>query len=186
MAQSTKLILRNVRFSYLKAFKPGKTPDGKALKYSTAILLPKTDPQIAGIKDAISALVKDKWPDDKKRPAGLKLCLRDGDSEVNGRPNDPAYRGHYFLNAYAPEDQAPGLIDANKNKVEASSGWQSGDYGNVSISLYVFDRPEAKGVAAGLNNIQFTRKGESLTNRTSADDDFEVEEVADDGSDMFA
>ena len=181
-----KLIIRNVRFSYFKGFAPGKTPDGKGMKYSTAVLMPKNHPQIAEIKEIITRLISEKWPDAKKRPTGLKRCLRDGDSETDGRPGDPAYQGHFFFNCYAETSQPPGIIDANKNKLESGSGWQSGDYGNISVSFYAFDRPESKGVAAGMNNVQFTRKGESLTGRTSADDDFDVEEVQGGDEDMFA
>jgi hypothetical protein len=179
---SKKMIIRNVRFSYFKGFKAEKTKDGIGVKFSTAVLLPKDHPQIPEIKQTITDLINEKWP--QKKPNGLKKPLRDGDDSENGRPDDPAYAGHWFFNAYADVSQPPGIIDGNKNKLEPSSGWQSGDYGNVSISFYVFDRSDSKGVAAGLNNIQFTRKGESLTGRTSADQDFDVEEV-DAGEDMF-
>lgn len=181
---NSKLIVRNVRFSYFKGFTPGKTPDGKAMKYSTAVLLQKDHPQIHEIKRLIASLIAEKWPDTKKRPGGLKMCLRDGDSPTEGRPNDEAYAGHYFFNCYADVSQPPQIIDGAKNRVDASSGWQSGDYGNISVSFYVFDRPESKGVAAGLNNVQFVRKGESLTGRTSADDDFDVEEVTETDDDL--
>lgn len=180
------LVIKDVRFSYLKAFKPGAAPTAPGqtpkLQYSTAVLLPKNHPQIPEIKKIITELIEEKWPDPKKRPAGLKKCLRDGDNEETGRPDDPAYAGHYFFNAYASVSQPPGLLGPNKLPVSEESGWQSGDYGHVQISFYAFERPESKGVAAGLNHIMFARKGESLTGRTSADDAFaDVEAVAGEG-----
>jgi hypothetical protein len=186
---STRLILRNVRFSYFKAFAPSTSPSGK-LQYSTAVLLPKDHPQIADICKAFDAEVAAKWPDLKKRPKPLHSPLRDADAEAEaaGSDPDPNYAGHYFMNLSASAKDksgadlpAPGVIDGAKQPASPQQ-WGSGDYGNVSVTLYPIPEMAGykKGIAAALNNVQFVRKGEPMGGRVSADAEFGVESTESD------
>src|SRR5579875_3661154 len=94
---STRVITGKVRLSYTHIFTPQQDDQGND-KYSTAILIPKSDKEtLRRIKSAVDAAIelgKSKW--NGKIPPNLKKPLRDGDEE---RPEDEAYAGHYFLNA---------------------------------------------------------------------------------------
>ncbi|SCW40232.1 Protein of unknown function, partial [Paenibacillus tianmuensis] len=94
---ATKVITGKVRLSYTHIFEP-QSIDGGDEKYSTAILIQKSDKEtlrkIKAAVDAAKELGKSKWGG--KIPANCKTPLRDGDEE---RPDDEAYAGHFFLNA---------------------------------------------------------------------------------------
>ena len=99
--------------------------------------------------------------------AAIKTPLRDGDVE---RPDDPAYANAYFINANSAT--APGIVDADRNPVLTRSEVYSGVYGRASINLYAFNSNGNKGIACGLNNLQFIRAGEPLGGKASAESDF--------------
>jgi hypothetical protein len=178
---STKVITGKVRLSYTHIFEP-QSIDGGDEKYSTAILIPKSDKEtLRKIKAAVDAAVelgKSKWGG--KVPANLKRPLRDGDEE---RPDDEAYKGHYFLNATSKNK--PGVAkpigkDANgKTKfaeITDQTEVYSGCYAKVSLNFYAFDAKGNRGVAAGLNNVVKVQDGDFLGGRASLNDDFSDED----------
>ena len=172
----TKIVLKNVRFSYCNLFKARAMDENAKPKFSVSLIIPKDHPQLPEVKAAIKAETEVKWPDPKKRPGGLHNPLRDGDAD---RPNDEAYAGSFFINSSANVDYPPGVFDYEKRKVEDLTYWNSGDYGNASVNFYSFDVSAKKGVACGLNGVQFIRKGEPLGGRGNVAADFDVEQVAD-------
>lgn len=178
---ATKVITGKVRLSYTHIFEPQAIGGGDE-KYSTAILIPKTDKEtLRKIKAAIDAAKeqgKSKW--NGKIPANCKTPLRDGDEE---RPEDEAYKGHYFLNASSkskPDIAKPVGKDAGgKTKFQAitdSTEVYSGCYAKVSINFYPFDTNGNRGIAAGLNSIVKVQDGEPLAGRASVENDFADEE----------
>ena len=173
---STKVMLKNVRFSYCNLFKARAMDENAKPKFSVSLIIPKDHPQLPEVKAAIKAETEAKWPDPKKRPGGLYNPLRDGDAD---RPNDAAYAGCFFINASANVDNPPAVIDYKKEKVTDLTYWNSGDYGNASVNFYAFDVSAKKGVACGLNAVQFVNKGEPLGGRGNVLADFEVEQVSD-------
>lgn len=173
---TTSVILKNVRLSYLYAWKPRKNDKGEE-SFQASLILPKDHPQVSEVQKAIADEIKAKWPEPKKRPSGLHNPLRDGDKD---RENDPAYANAYFINSNAKKDRPPKLIDAQLQDVPDNGFWGSGDYANVKIDLYPFERPENKGIGVGLITIQFKKKGEPLGNRTDPMEGMTVEEDTDD------
>ncbi|EHB65237.1 DUF2815 family protein [Paenibacillus lactis] len=182
--QSTKVITGKVRLSYTHVFEPQENDSGD-MKYSTAILIPKSDKEtlrkIKAAVDAAKELGKSKWGG--KIPANCKTPLRDGDEE---RPDDEAYAGHYFLNASSKNK--PGVAkpigkDGNgKTKFQEitdSTEVYSGCYAKVSLNFYPFDAKGNRGVAAGLNNIVKVQDGDFLGGRSSVNDDFANEDFDD-------
>ncbi|CAM3745202.1 DUF2815 domain-containing protein [Cohnella lubricantis] len=182
--QATKVITGTVRLSYCHIFEP-QAIDGGDEKYSTAILIPKSDKEtLRKIKAAVEAakeLGKSKWGG--KIPANCKTPLRDGDEE---RPDDEAYAGHYFLNATSKNK--PGIAkpigkDANgKTKfaeITDTTEVYSGCYAKVSLNFYPFDAKGNRGVAAGLNNVVKVQDGDFLGGRSSVNDDFAGEDFDD-------
>lgn len=172
----TKVITgTNIRLSYFHGWEPVSI-NGGAEKYSTAVLIPKSDKKtIDAIEKAIDAAIEEgiaKFGGKKPNKASIKLPLRDGDIERD----DEAYKGHYFINANSTTP--PQIVDQRVQSILERSQVYSGCYARVSINFYAFNSNGNKGVAAGLGNIQFVRDGEPLGGQVSASDEFET--LADD------
>ena len=181
----TKIITGVCRLSYANIWQ-AKSINGGAPKYSTSVLIPKSDTKtVAKVKAAIQAAYDEGESklkgNSKSVPtlASLKTPLRDGDIE---RPDDAAYVGHWFLNANS--NTAPGVVDANREPIYDTSEIYSGVYARVSLSFYVFNSNGSRGIACGLQNIQKVRDGESLGGKAKAEDDFD-DFKADDNEDFL-
>lgn len=178
----TKVVTGEVRFSYVHIFtpRPAMNP-GDGEKYSMSILIPKDDKEtISKIKAAMKAAVDAGLPVwGGKKPANLKVPLRDGDEE---RPDDPAYEGHYFINCSAKTK--PGIVDKKRNPITDSQDVYSGCYGRVSVNFYAYNVNGNRGIACGLNNVQKLRDGDHLGGRARAEDDFD-DDFSDENDDDF-
>ena len=164
---------KETRWSYCNVWE-AKAINGGTPKFSVSLLIPKSDTvTVKKIKDAIEAAYREGEAklkgNGKTVPplTAIKTPLRDGDAE---RPDDPAYAGHYFLNANSAT--APGIVDADCQPILTRSEVYSGVYGRASISFYAFNSSGNRGVACGLNNLQKIRDGEPLGGRASAESDF--------------
>ena len=182
----TKIITGVCRLSYANIWQ-AKSINGGVPKYSTSVLIPKSDMKtIANVKAAIEAAYyegESKLKGNSKTvPAltSLKMPLRDGDTE---RPDDEAYAGHWFLNANS--NTAPGVVDANREPIYDTSGIYSGVYARVSLTFYAFNSNGNRGIACGLQNIQKVRDGESLGGKPKAEDDFDDGFQVEDDSDFL-
>ena len=169
-----KIVTGVCRLSYANIWQ-AKSINGGAPKFSTSILIPKSDTKtIAKVKAAIQAAYEEGEGklkgNSKSAPslASLKTPLRDGDTE---RPDDEAYAGHWFLNANS--NTAPGVVDASREPIYDTSEIYSGVYARVSLSFYAFNSNGNRGIACGLQNIQKVRDGESLGGKAKAEDDFD-------------
>ena len=165
---------KDTRWSYCCVWEPKAAVNGGTPKFSVSLLIPKSDTvTVKKIKDAIEAAYREGEAklkgNGKSVPAlsVIKTPLRDGDQE---RPDDPAYAGHYFLNANSAT--APGIVDADCQPILTRSEVYSGVYGRASISFYAFNSSGNRGIACGLNNLQKIRDGEALGGRARAEDDF--------------
>lgn len=168
---STKVVTGKVRFCYVNVFEPTAMNEGDTPKYNVCVLIPKSDTAtIDKIKKAVEAAKeagKAKLTDKNGRiPANLKLPLRDGDEE---HPDDPAFEDHYFINANSMRQ--PSIVDRSLNPIMSRDEFYSGCYGRVSINFYAFN-VSAKGIAAGLNNLQKLEDGEMLAGGSTAEEDF--------------
>ncbi|NCC14928.1 MAG: DUF2815 family protein [Clostridia bacterium] len=170
----------DTRWSYANVWE-AKSINGGTPKFSVSLIIPKTDARtVQKIKTAIEAAyhegeAKLKGNGKSVPPlAAIKTPLRDGDTE---RPDDPAYKNAYFINANSAT--APGIVDADCNVILTRSEVYSGVYGRASISFYAFNSNGNKGIACGLNNLQKIRDGEPLGGRASAESDFTTDEDED-------
>lgn len=179
-----KLILKNVRFSYVNVFEPRKN-DRDKMEYSVCILLPKSDKAlIRQVQAEIDALSKDaletKFKGKTKLPSTFKIPLHDGDEEKEG---NATFAGMMYLNARS--SMKPDVIDRAKKPITPESGdFYSGAWGAVSITLYIFDTEGAKGIGVGLNNILKTKDDTKFAGGSSAAEDFADIEL-DDDDDLF-
>ncbi|MGN7457871.1 DUF2815 family protein [Paenibacillus pasadenensis] len=180
----TKMVTGKVRLSYANIWEPKENESGQ-LKYSCALLIPKSDKEtlrkIKAIIDALKVEAAAKYKG--KLPTNFKLPLHDGDEE---KPDDENYAGHYYLNAYA--NTKPGIAKpagkdsvGNTKFVEITDTTEvySGCYARVSLNFYTYDN-KSKGIGVGLNNIVKVQDGESLAGRSSVNEDFAGEEFDDD------
>lgn len=182
----TKIITGVCRLSYANIWQ-ARSINGGAPKYSTSLLIPKSDAKtIAKVKAAIQAAYEEgegKLKGNSKSVpslASLKTPLRDGDTE---RPGDEAYAGHWFLNANS--NTAPGVVDANREPIYDTSEIYSGVYARASLSFFAFNSNGNRGIACGLQNIQKVRDGESLGGKAKAEDDFDDDFKTDDNEDFL-
>ncbi|WP_426292029.1 DUF2815 family protein [Dyadobacter endophyticus] len=170
---STKVVTGLVRFSYANVFEPRANDEGK-LSYSCSLIIPKSDTAtISAIRKAIAAAKEQgkssKW--DGVIPPTMRDTLRDGDLE---RPNDPAYKGAYFINANANADRRPNVVDANVQPILDRNDFKSGDYGRASLNFFPFKAKGNKGVGVGLNSVQKLKDGEPLGSVSRPEEDFAV------------
>ena len=170
----TKVITgKNTRLSYFHGWEPTSINGGPE-RYSVYVLIPKDDKEtVKAINDAIDAAIEEgiaKFGGKKPNKAAIKLPLRDGDTERE----DEAYAGHWFINANSKT--APQIVDKAVKPILDRDEVYSGCYARVSLNFYAFNSNGNKGIACGLGNIQKIRDGESLGGRSSATDDFSIEE----------
>lgn len=167
----TRVLTGKVRFSYTHVFEmTSMNEDGSNAKYSTAIIIPKTDTAaIAKIEAAIKAAEAIALKElGGKLPKNFKYPLRDGDEE---REDDPTYANSYFLNASTT--RKPEIVDADLEKIMSKDEFYSGCYGRATLNFYFFNVSGNKGIAAGLGNLQKLEDGERLGGSySSAEDDF--------------
>lgn len=167
---STKVVIGpDVVFAYVHVSAPHASLPGQEAKYSVQVRIPKSNAKAlaktnAGI-DAATEAGKSLWGG--KVPANLKTPLRDGDVE---RPDDPSYKGFYFMNASSKSK--PGVVDQALNEIIDPEEFYSGAIGSVSINFYPFSVSGNKGIGVGLNNIQKLKDGPRLSGRARPEADF--------------
>ena len=172
---------KDTRWSYANVWE-ARAINGGTPKFSVSLIIPKSDTVTVGkIKAAIEAAYKEGESklkgNSKSVPplTAIKTPLRDGDTE---RPDDPAYKDSYFLNANS--STAPGLVDADCQPILQRSEVYSGVYGRASINFYAFNTNGNRGIAVGLNNLQKIRDGEPLGGKASAESEFAGDDEDDD------
>lgn len=147
----TKVTTGIVKLAYANIFEAHaiEEVEGYEPRYSTTVIISKNDIEtmialLKGINEAINQLKKDNNTKSK-----IRLPLRDGDLE---RPEDPLYKGCYFLNTNSKNK--PGIVDSNVNPIVEPMEVNNGSYAKVSFNLYSYNANGNRGIAAGLNNIQ--------------------------------
>jgi hypothetical protein len=174
---AVKLVTSEVTLSYVTLFEPRSIVEGGTPKYSVSVLIPKTDKAlIAQINKAVEKAI-DEGQGKLKTRKGLKLPMRDGDEEKDSAE----YEGHFFISANS--NDAPMVVDQDRQAVIDPREVYSGCKGRVSINFYAYNTGGNKGIAAGLNAVQKTADGEALGGsytKASMEDDF-----ADEGDDLL-
>ena len=177
---STKVVTRKVRLSYVHLFTPWTNDPKNTPKYSTVILIPKSDKQtLKAIEDAravaeINGKAKFGASWGKK---GLKNTLHDGDEEGDLDTN-PEYAGHMYMTVSA--NTQPGVVGRDLNPVMDSTEVYSGCYARVSINAFPYNTQGNQGVSFGLNHVQKLADGDFLGGRSRAEDDFDALDDEDD------
>ena len=167
-----KLILKNVRFSYVRVFEPQQFNGTGDFKYSVVVLIPKTDTeQVKKIRELIETESREFIASHPKlkgvKPEVWTSPLQDGDKSGN-----KDYEGMYYLNANRLERLGkPIVIDRHKKPIETKEEMYSGCWGVASLSLFgYYSSAKMAGVAVGLNGVQKVTDDERLDGGASASD----------------
>ena len=164
----TKVIIPRARLMFANVWE-AKTPlGGGNPKFSTGITIEKTE--IEALK-AIEAAVQAAGEEGRKIP-GFQFDrhpLRDGDKE---KPDDPAYKNCYFLNASSLI--APEIVDKKCEPILDRSKVYSGVYVTIAIIFFPYNKNGNRGVSASLGNIMWLEDPADapLGSRSRAIDDF--------------
>lgn len=172
MANDTKVVTGKVRLSYVHLFEPYSSFEGVEPKFSTVILVPKTDVATVNAIKTAQRIALENGKSSKfggTIPKAWKNTFRDGDEEGDLEKN-PEYAGHYFMTV--SNKTKPGLVDQAVNPIMDQTELYSGCYARVSITAFPFSASGSKGVSFGLNHVQKLADGESLGGVTKAEDDF--------------
>jgi hypothetical protein len=170
------VVTGEVRFSYCNLFTAKAKKPGDEPKFSTTLLIPKSDLATkqrvdAEIAAAINEGTASKW--NGVRPPIIPIPVHDGDGvkPSDGMPFPAECKGCWVLTA--SDKNRPEVVDINLNQILNQSEVYSGMYGRASIRFFPYMNNGKKGIGCGLGNVQKTRDGEPLAgNRTSAADDF--------------
>ncbi len=179
-----KIILQDVRCSYVFVAEQRKNKDdGAPGGYGVQILLPKDNPQYKKLKKLVEqTLIEAVGETAAKKKGKFKLPIRDGDEERDGEE----YENMYFMNAN--RKKKPGMVNRageTPDPDDIEEYCYSGAYFHVSMNVYYFKAKDGgkPGVALGLNNVMFRKKGDRLDGTVSATSDFA--DFADEGDPDF-
>lgn len=181
MAQlNTKVVTGKVRLSYAHLFEPYAQQEGQEPKFSTMILVPKTDKKtIAAIEQAQkNALENGKSKFNGSIPKNWKNTFRDGDEEFDTEEK-PEMAGQMFMTISSKT--RPGIVDKAVQPILDPQEVYSGCYVRVSMNAAAFNTQGNKGVSFYVNNVQKLEDGEPLGGKTRAEDDFESLDDDEDG-----
>lgn len=162
----TTVVITNVRLSYVNLTKPRAAVPGQDEKYSTTILLPKSDlvskqKLDAAIQAATQKGVAEKW--NGVMPPVVATPVHDGDGvKQDGTPFGDECKGHWVFTASANKDKSVEIVDRNAMPIMNHSEIYSGMYANVVINVFPYIFAGKKGVGFGLGPVQKVRDGEVL------------------------
>lgn len=169
------ITIGEVRFSYTHLFQPYAQQQAAEPKYSTTILVPKTDAASkaaidAAVNAAIEQGVNKCW--NGVRPPQPSICVHDGDGPrpSDGQPFGAECRGHWVFTASSKN--APFVVDTNVQNIINQADVYSGMYGCVNVSFFPYANSGKKGIGCGLNGVQKTRDGEPLGSHVSVEEAF--------------
>jgi len=163
----------NVKTPEARLSFPNLLKTDKKGKFSASLLFKKGQ-NLDVLKDAVNALLNEKFGDKSKWPKGLRMPFRD-----QGEKDFPGYEeGAVFINARA--NRRPLVIDAQRNDILEEVELYAGAYVYASLTPFYYEAEGNKGVSFGLNAVQKIRDGEPLGGRPDVRGDFEVLEVKED------
>lgn len=172
MADPKKVVTGRLRLSYANLNTPRAAEEGQTPKYSTVLIIPKSDKEthrkiLAAIEAAKEEGKSKRWGG--KIPKNLNITLKDGDEDADLEQN-PEYEGCWYMNVSSAEK--PGIVDIDRDPILDPSEIYSGMYARVSIRAFAYDRQGNKGVSFGLNNVQKLGDGDPFGSISRAADDF--------------
>lgn len=163
-----------VRLSYCYIWQPQVPQSGGEAKYSTTILIPKSDVNTlnaiyAEMETTKQAGISSAWGG--SLPPIVKIPLYDGDGvRPSGEPFGSECKGHMVITGSSKTQ--PYAVDLNMQPILNPSEVYSGCYARVSINFFAYNQNGNKGIGCGLNGIQKIADGEPLAGGVSAQEAF--------------
>lgn len=185
----TKVVTGPVRLSYVHLFEPYSNIEGQEKRYSTTLLIPKSDKKtLAALKAAQQAAAEAGRAKvfNGSVPKNLKTTLHDGDEEGDLEKN-PELEGHFYM--AVSSKTKPGIVervDGELIPIDDSSEVYSGCYARVSLNAFAYNTQGNRGISFGLNHVLKVRDGDYLGGRTRAEDDFaDYDDSSDEASSLI-
>lgn len=163
------------RLSYEHVFQPYARNAGDTPRYSTTILVPKSDTQTKAAIDAAIEAAKQAGMATKYGgviPPVLAIPVYDGDGTrpSDGMPFGPECKGHWVFTA--SNKNRPEVIGMNRQPIINESEIYSGVYAYVNVTFFPYNSNGRKGVGCALNCLMKAKDGEPLGSRISVQDAF--------------
>ncbi len=156
-----------IRMGYVNIAKPRLNDKSGKMEYSCQLLIHKTETDfVAEINRVHDAIALEHYGNPDKIPPMLKRQLRDADAEGK---KEAHYGGHYFMNLRS--DDKPGIVGPDGLPMATPEECRSGDWFRVSMGGFWYDKG-TPGISFGLNNVQWCKKGETISGRQRAEDEF--------------
>ncbi len=153
------------RLSFPHVFRPELAlEEGKQPQFACGLIFDE-GVDLSVLEKMIEDCIKEQWGN--KRPAGLKLPIRNGAE----KPHIAGLgEGTRFITARSL--RKPPVVDANKVGITDEAVIYGGAYGKINLTPYAFDKGLSKGVALALNAVQFIRDGEPFGSVVDVDSAF--------------
>ncbi|SCL87951.1 DUF2815 family protein [Sporanaerobacter sp. PP17-6a] len=175
MNNAQQVTTGKVRLSYTHVFAPYAHQPNQEAKYSTTVLVPKSDIATkqridTAINAAIEIGIKDKWGG--VRPPILAIPVHDGDGTrpSDGMPFGQECKGHWVFTASSKQPIA--VVDTNLNPIINQSEVYSGVYARICVTFFPYNSNGKKGIGIGLGPIQKIEDGEPLGGGVTAEQAF--------------
>ena len=172
---ATKVITGELTLSYPHLFEAYANQPGQTPKFSSTLLIPKSDTITrakidAAIQAAVQQGLSKNW--NGVKPPIIAVPIHDGDGvrPSDGSPFPAECKGHWVMTASSKNQ--PQVVDAALNPIMSQSEIYAGVKARVSLNFYAYNFNGRKGIGCGLNHVQKIRDGEPLTSFSNAADDF--------------
>lgn len=173
MSQTGNWITPEARASFVNVFRPGKSLDGNAPKFSITLLF-KSDADFALAKKMCQEKLLEKFGEAKLKDENFKKRLRSPFRDQGEKSFNGYTPGCIFITATSAGDKPrPGVVDANGADLMEERDLYSGCWVRASLRAFAYDNKGNVGVAFGLQNVQKLRDDEPLGGRSRPQDDFE-------------
>lgn len=169
---NARMTTGKVRLIFTALDEPRENKNGKE-KYSCRFVIDKNDTETL---DKINAAIEAAYEDGETKLRGkgksvpalsaISTPLHDGDLE---RPDDPNCENALYMNASS--DFAPQCYDLELNEIDPTELY-SGCYARVCITFFAYNVTGGRGIACGLNSLQFIADGERLAGKADPKADF--------------
>jgi len=161
------------RLSYAHLYEPYSNNGGEA-KYSTTVLVPKSDVQTKARIDAAIEYAKQKGVAEKWNgvlPPVVAVPVYDGDGvRPNGEPFGAECKGCWVFTA--SNKNPVQMVDASMNPIVQKGELYSGCYARVCVSCFAYNSNGKRGIGIGLEAVQKLRDGDPLGGGVSVADAF--------------
>lgn len=139
--------------SFPTLFTPKVAKGATEAKYSCAILLPATDPQLAQLQQEVETAKANAFPSGY---TGQDECLQPYDTKYAGKEYyDPRFSGWWVFSCSAKEHDRPAVVDMGRQPIVDPANAFSGMVAYVSAGISGYTKGRG-GIGGWLNGVMIT------------------------------